>query len=387
MSFPPGTGNVYVTDTGNDRVQYFTSAGAYLGQWGTSGTAAGQFISPGNLAVHPTTGNIYVTDYGNPYVQEFTASGAFVRRFGGSGSGNGQFTTPRGIAFEADGAPLYVSDADADRVQAFVETTSSTPGVSSFTSLHGWTGTGWHGLWTNDASDTPTWAAVAAPSGHYRLWWGSADGYAYWMPLRRGFHNPLQGFQAGIDTFAESGFLITSKFDAGMAGFTKIASHVVAQAISATSDETIAIEFAIDEGGWESLGTITAPGETRFSFGATGRAFNSLQFRLTLSRGSTTTLTPLLRSLTMLFVKVPQEAKSFVFTIVPSGADQGNFGRSGQAMFAELDDLVASNAFFTTTYNGQSFDHCRIASVTGHDNTSDAGGQRVVTVVELPTNV
>lgn len=385
IAIHPTTGHVYVADSGNDRVQEFTSAGVFVRAWGSSGSGPGKFQDPCGVAIHPTTGNVFVTDATNGDVQEFTASGAFVRRFGGAGTGNGEFTAARGVGFAPDGAPFYVVDDGGDRVQAFDETTSSTPGVTSSPSLHGWIGTGWHGLWASDATDNPTWAAVAAPAGHYRLWWGSEDGNAYWMPLRRGFHNPLQGFQAGVDTFATTGFLITSKFDAGMAGFTKIASHVVAQAISATADETIAIEFAIDEGGWESLGTITAPGESRFSFGATGRAFNTMQFRLTLSRGATTTLTPLLRSLTMLFVKVPQEARSFVFTIVPGGGDQGNFGRSGQAMFAELDDLVASNAFFPVTYNGQSFAHCRIASVTGHDNTSDAGGQRVVTVVELPT--
>lgn len=380
------TGDVYVCEETNRRIQQFTSAGVFVRKWGSPGLGNGQFGSPRELAINPVTGNVFVTDLSRRDVQEFTPTGVFVRTIGKLGAGNGEFRDPQGIAFAQDGTALYVSDADLERVQQFTESTVTTAGVTSFSSLHGWTGTGWHGLWTNDTTDAnPTWAAVSAPSSHYRLWWGSEDGNAYWLPLRRGFHNPLQGFQAGIDTFAASGFLITSKFDAGMAGFTKIASHVVAQAIAATASETITIEYAVDEGGWETLGVIDSPDESRFSFGAAGRAFNTIQFRLSLARGATTTLTPLLRSLTMLFVKVPQEARSFVFTILPGGGDQGQFGRDGQAMFRELDDLVASNAFFPVTYNGQTFDHCRIASVTGHDNTVDAGGQRVVTVVELPT--
>lgn len=39
-------GNVYAVDQGNNRVQYFTSSGVYLGEWGGSGSAAGQFSAP-----------------------------------------------------------------------------------------------------------------------------------------------------------------------------------------------------------------------------------------------------------------------------------------------------------------------------------------------------
>jgi hypothetical protein len=38
------SGNVYVADTGNDRIQKFNSSGMYLSQWGTHGVGAGQFI-------------------------------------------------------------------------------------------------------------------------------------------------------------------------------------------------------------------------------------------------------------------------------------------------------------------------------------------------------
>jgi DNA-binding beta-propeller fold protein YncE len=39
-------GYVYVTDTGNDRVQKFTSDGKFIAKWGSSGSGPGQFQTP-----------------------------------------------------------------------------------------------------------------------------------------------------------------------------------------------------------------------------------------------------------------------------------------------------------------------------------------------------
>jgi hypothetical protein len=50
-------GNVYVADRGNFRVQKFTDTGIFLGEWGSSGRAGGQFAFPGPLA-GDATGNV-----------------------------------------------------------------------------------------------------------------------------------------------------------------------------------------------------------------------------------------------------------------------------------------------------------------------------------------
>ena len=39
-------GTVYVTDSSNDRIQRFTSTGAFLGKWGHKGSGDGQFEGP-----------------------------------------------------------------------------------------------------------------------------------------------------------------------------------------------------------------------------------------------------------------------------------------------------------------------------------------------------
>jgi DNA-binding beta-propeller fold protein YncE len=108
---------VYVADTGNHRIQMFTSTGVYLGQWGSHGTGNGQFEGPYGLAVD-AAGNVYVTDKGNHRVQVFTGSGAYLAQWGGLGSGDGQFQAPTGLAVDAAGN-IFVADAIANRIQKF----------------------------------------------------------------------------------------------------------------------------------------------------------------------------------------------------------------------------------------------------------------------------
>ena len=75
------SGDVYVVDNGNNRVEEFTSSGAYLTQWGTEGSGNGQFNSPWGIAVG-SSGNIYVSDMGNNRIEEFTSSGIYVNSVG-----------------------------------------------------------------------------------------------------------------------------------------------------------------------------------------------------------------------------------------------------------------------------------------------------------------
>ena len=54
MAIDPVTENILVTDWANNRVQIFSSTGVYLGQFGTQGTAGGQFgFGPVGIAIDP----------------------------------------------------------------------------------------------------------------------------------------------------------------------------------------------------------------------------------------------------------------------------------------------------------------------------------------------
>jgi len=108
------THDVYVADTGNHRVDEFSSAGVFVRAFGanvggagvnvctatcvagTSGSAAGQFVSPTFVAVDNSPGgegDVYVGDSGNDLISKFTSEGALVASWGDNGpleAANGQ---------------------------------------------------------------------------------------------------------------------------------------------------------------------------------------------------------------------------------------------------------------------------------------------------------
>lgn len=94
-----GEGNVYVADTGNNRIQKFDNTGAFLLKWGTRGSGDGEFYSPQDIALD-ADGNVYVVD--NSRIQVFDSSGTFIRKWGSYGTGEEQLQYPRSIAFDAD---------------------------------------------------------------------------------------------------------------------------------------------------------------------------------------------------------------------------------------------------------------------------------------------
>jgi len=111
------SGNVYVTDSSNSRVEKFDGSGNLILKWGTQGSGNGQFNGPGGIAVD-SSGNVYVTDYGNSRVQKFDSSGNFILKWGTQGSGNGQFLYPSWIAVDGSGN-VYVNDVGNFRIEKF----------------------------------------------------------------------------------------------------------------------------------------------------------------------------------------------------------------------------------------------------------------------------
>ena len=186
MSAPQGvavaqaTGDVYVTDQGNRRVDEFTEAGVFVRafggevnkttkgpvcdageecQAGASGGAAGEFGSSiGYPAVNPVTGDVYVADPANRRVQVFEADGVFKQAFGwGVASGAGEFQvcmstcqagvasagepdlggfaagSPSGVAVDAQG-DVYVVDGGAPdfRVEKFASVSKGNAPLAEF---------------------------------------------------------------------------------------------------------------------------------------------------------------------------------------------------------------------------------------------------------------
>ena len=73
--------------------------GGYTVSGDTGGCGGGKFRCPGGIAVDGS-GNVYVAEWVNNRVQVFGASGEFLRKWGSRGSGDGQFQRPFGIAVD-----------------------------------------------------------------------------------------------------------------------------------------------------------------------------------------------------------------------------------------------------------------------------------------------
>ena len=111
-----GDDNVYVVDSGNNRVQKFSSTGTYISAWGEAGNGNGEFTNPTAIAIHGDA--VYVVDTGNSRVQRFDLDGSYESQFGSAGSNDSQFLVPLGIDTDALGF-IYVSDSGNDRIQKF----------------------------------------------------------------------------------------------------------------------------------------------------------------------------------------------------------------------------------------------------------------------------
>lgn len=110
-------GNVYVADTGNGRIEQFSSGGSFRAAWGSPGSGPGQLSQPAGVAVD-AQGDVYVADSGNHRIVEFAPNGLLLRDWGSLGLAPGQFNYPTALAIEP-GGDLYVADTGNDRVQRF----------------------------------------------------------------------------------------------------------------------------------------------------------------------------------------------------------------------------------------------------------------------------
>jgi hypothetical protein len=101
------TGEVFVADTNNNRIDAFGAEGTFLRAWGWGvldgsaelqvceatcltgirGGGEGQLSEPMGIAVAPN-GTIFEIDLGNAHIHHFTTAGALIKEFGGFGNGD-----------------------------------------------------------------------------------------------------------------------------------------------------------------------------------------------------------------------------------------------------------------------------------------------------------
>ena len=167
-----GSGNIYVTESENYRIQMFDSNGDFKLMWGygvrdgtdedqlcigscqrgIEGSASAQFSFPMGITVDGS-GNVSSTDNTNNRVQNFGPEGSFNFMTGTEGSGDGEFNMAWGIAADGPGN-LYAVDYGNSRIQKF-------DSKGNFLLKFGTMGSG------NGEFIDPTWVAVDSLSNIY----------------------------------------------------------------------------------------------------------------------------------------------------------------------------------------------------------------------------
>lgn len=111
--------DVYIADFGNNRIQRFNkSTGAYVSQFGTSGSGAGQLSNPSGLVYNPANGFLYVSEIGNDRISVFSTVGTYQFQFASIGSGDGQLNNPYVLGIDSN-SNVYAADATNNRVVKF----------------------------------------------------------------------------------------------------------------------------------------------------------------------------------------------------------------------------------------------------------------------------
>jgi len=112
------SGNLYVADTWNHRIQKIDSSGKFLLEWGVAGLSSegpDRFWGPRAIAIGKD-GRVYVTDTGNKRVAVFDGNGKFLLQF--DQQGDAALDEPVGLAIGPDGN-VYVADTWNQRVAIF----------------------------------------------------------------------------------------------------------------------------------------------------------------------------------------------------------------------------------------------------------------------------
>ena len=159
IAIHPQSKNIYVTSYSDHCIQILNPDLTFSSSFGSRGSGDGQFNAPYGVAFD-STGNVYVVNRDNGRIQVFTADGQFLRRFRNSentrlvsicidsedmvyateslnncvsvltcedkfltsfgtfGAGPGQFNNPHGIAVDKNGV-VYVADSGNNRLQSF----------------------------------------------------------------------------------------------------------------------------------------------------------------------------------------------------------------------------------------------------------------------------
>lgn len=115
------SGNLYVADTNNHRIAFFSSRGEYVPEWNIHGDTQKNINNPADITID-SSDFLYVVD--GTKIKKFDRSGRYILEWGGSGNRNGLFSEIMGISIDKSNI-VYILDKYSDsgkksyRIQAF----------------------------------------------------------------------------------------------------------------------------------------------------------------------------------------------------------------------------------------------------------------------------
>ena len=107
------TGNIYIADMSNHRVQVFTCNGDYLFMFNE------KMNEPRGICI--THNKVLVTQFSGHCITMYELEGKLIKSVGSKGSGEAQFNCPHGLAVSDRTNNVYVCDNVNNRIQIFTE--------------------------------------------------------------------------------------------------------------------------------------------------------------------------------------------------------------------------------------------------------------------------
>ena len=117
IAISPITGQVYIADVRNHRIQVLNPDLTFSHSFGKKGSANGHFKLPSDIAID-SQGLVYVADTHNNRIQKFSPNGWYITQFSNIGTGGGKLHYPMGITIDATGL-VYVSEFRIHRISVF----------------------------------------------------------------------------------------------------------------------------------------------------------------------------------------------------------------------------------------------------------------------------
>jgi hypothetical protein len=113
------TGEIFISDTFNARVQKFSPEGKFITEWGQVGDQSGEYLFHGYLARIDVDnqGFVYVREFDGGRIQKYTEDGEYVATFSQRGTGEGELDEGYGLTIIDD--KIYCADTFESRVQIF----------------------------------------------------------------------------------------------------------------------------------------------------------------------------------------------------------------------------------------------------------------------------